>query len=131
MAKKTPIEKLDAAIMGILEDYAGEIQESLPEVAEALGKKGVQALRSESKGKFPAGTGAYAKAWKSKLFRGRLSSKVIIYNDHYALPHLLEHGHDVVDRKGRTLGHARGRSHIASVADDIVEKYEKEVLSKL
>ena len=131
MARKTPLDKLADAISDILEEYGEEVDENVGEIAEALGKKGALTLRRESKAKFPDGSGEYAQGWKSTTDQSRFSTVATIYNEHYALPHLLEHGHVIRNGTGRVYGEVPGREHIAPVADELVEAFEKEVVSKL
>lgn len=131
MAAKTPIDKLVSAISDILEEYGDEITDNIGEIAEAMGKKGVQALRQESKSKLKVHTGDYARGWKMQTEKGRLSTTVTIYNDHYSLPHLLENGHVIRNGTGRVYGEVQGREHIAPVDEELVETFEREVVSKL
>ena len=131
MARKTAIDKLTDAISGILEEYAEEIDKNVGEIAEQMGKKGAQALKSKSRETFPKGTGEYAKGWKSQVNRGRLYTTATIYNDHYSMPHLLENGHVIRNGTGRVYGEVRGHEHIAPIADEIVETFEREVVGKL
>lgn len=131
MAGKTPIDKLTRAINGILSEYADEIDDNVGEIAEAMGKQGVQALRQESKSKLKTHTGEYARGWKTQVDKGRLNTTVTIFNEHYGLPHLLEHGHVSRNGTGREYGEVPGREHIAPVADELVETFEREVMAKL
>ena len=128
---KTAIDKLTDAISGILDEYADDIDGSVNEIAVELGKKGVQALRSESRTKLKPRTGEYAKGWKSVADRGRQNTVVTIYNEHYSLPHLLENGHVIRNGTGRVYGTVPGREHIAPVADKLVETFEREVVSRI
>lgn len=131
MARNTPIEKLNEAISSILNEYADNVGENVDRITEEIGKKGAQALRKESQEKLTAHTGKYAGGWKAKVDKGRLCTTATIYNDHYSLPHLLEHGH--VSRNGtkRIFGQVPGYEHIKPVADDLIESFEREVLDKL
>ena len=131
MAGKTPIDKLSDAIEAILEEYADDIDGNVGAIAEAMGKKGVQVLRQESRRQFPKGSGEYAKGWKAQANRRRLSTTVTIYNEHYGLPHLLEHGHVVRNGTDRVYPSTIGREHIKPVADELVENFEQEVADKL
>lgn len=128
---KTPIDKLSDAISGILNDYVEEIGDNVGEIAVELGKKGVKTLKQQSRAEFPKGTGEYAKGWKSQVDRGRMATTVTIYNDHYSLPHLLEHGHVIRNGTARDYGSVKGREHIKPVADKLVETFEREVVSRL
>lgn len=134
MAGKTPINKLDEAIVGIMEEYVNQVNKDVGEVAAKLAKEGAKTLRNVSRQGFPKGSGAYAKGWKVKTTGNRYRQIVqssTIYNVHAGLPHLLEHGH--VNRNGtnRTYGKTPGHEHISPVEEKLVEAFEKEVLSKL
>lgn len=125
MAKKSPIERLQAEVSAILEEYGEEVAEHLDEVTKDIGKKGAKALRSSSKGSF-GGSGKYARGWTYEVEESRLGTTVTIYNRIPGLPHLLENGH--AKRGG---GRVPGRSHIAPVEAELIETYEKEVASRL
>ena len=125
MAKKSPIERLQADVSAILEEYGEEVAEHLDEVTKDIGKKGAKALRSSSSGSF-GGSGKYARGWTYEVEEGRLGTTVTIYNRTPGLPHLLENGH--AKRGG---GRVPGRSHIAPVEAELIDAYEKEVASRL
>ena len=125
MAKKSPIERLQAEVSAILEEYGDEVAENLDEITKEVGKKGAKALRSSSKGSF-GGSGKYARGWTYEVEESRLGTTVTIYNRTPGLPHLLENGH--AKRGG---GRVPGRSHIAPVEAELIEMYEKEVASKI
>ena len=131
MARATPLDQLNKAIGDILSGYGEEITDNVAEVAVRLGKAGVRTLKRESRSKLNVKTGKYAKGWKMQTEQGRMSTKVTIYNDHYSLPHLLEHGHVIRNGTGRVYGEVKGREHIEPVADELVETFEREVLDKL
>ncbi len=131
MARKTAMDKLSDAIADILNEYADEVGEHVAEAAEAMGKKGVQALRAQSKEKLKTHTGKYAKGWKVSVDKGRLQTTATIYNDHYSLPHLLEHGHVTRNGTGRVYPQTPAHEHIAPVAEELVDSFEREVLKKL
>ena len=131
MPRKTPIDKLADAISDILEEYAGEIEDNVEEIVEQLGKKGAQAMRAKSREAFPRGTGEYAKGWKSQVNRERLHTTAVIYNDHPALPHLLEYGHVTRNGTGRVFPDTPAHEHIAPVAEELGNTFEREVLNRL
>lgn len=131
MAKYTALEKLDSAISKILYDYADEIEDNVGEIAVEMGTKGAQALRQKAREAFPKGSGEYAKGWKSQAEQGRVGKTATIYNDHYSLPHLLEHGHATRNGTGRTYPQTPAHEHIAPVAEELTETFEREVLNKL
>lgn len=125
MSKLTPIDRLQAEVSAILEEYGDEVAENLDEITKEVGKKGAKALRSSSKGSF-GGSGKYARGWTYEVEESRLGTTVTLYNRTPGLPHLLENGH--AKRGG---GRVAGRSHIAPVEAKLIESYEKEVASKI
>ncbi|MBR2697951.1 MAG: HK97 gp10 family phage protein [Clostridia bacterium] len=130
-ARKTPVEKLNSAIIDILSEYEADIQGNLERIVPEIGKKGVQALKAEARKKLNQDTGEYVKSWKYQVNKQRLSTTVTIYNDHPGLPHLLEYGHVTRNGTKRTFPPTPAHPHIAPVADELVETFEREVVSKL
>ena len=126
---KTAISKLDDAITKILSEYAGHVAENVGEIAADMGRKGVQALKQKSRE--TVNGSEYAKGWKSQTETTRTGTTAIIYNDHPGLPHLLEYGHVTRNGTGRTFPRTPAHEHIAPVADELAEAFEREVLSKL
>lgn len=125
MNQKIKIDELGKAIQDIIDDYSEQAKEVVEETLPKVGKKAVNELKKRS----PKKTGRYAKGWKSKVEKDRLTSKVIVYNkDRYQLTHLLEKGH--ANRDG---GRTNGIPHIKPTEDDAVDnaiKMIKEGLSK-
>lgn len=131
MARRTPVDQLNTAIAGILAQYGDDVQANVGKIAEEMGKKGVQALKRNSKATFPRGTGKYAAGWKKKVEKDRLKTVVTIYNDHPALPHLLEYGHVTRNGTGRTFPRTPGHPHIKPVEEELVRAFEREVVDRL
>jgi len=132
MARKTPVDQLNKAIMDILTEYGDDVTGNMGKIVETMGKKGKQALRKESRRALKTDTGNYAKGWQVKIEKGRLKTTATIYNDHPALPHLLEYGHEVKNKKnGPVIGQAAPHPHIEPVEKELVETFEREVLKKL
>lgn len=135
MARKTPVDKLNSAISDILTEYAGEVSESVNEITKEVGKKGAQAVRQQAQQTFPVEnreiTGDYAKGWKVQITESRTGTSAVIYNKHPGLPHLLEYGHVTRNGTGRTFPRTPAHEHIAPVAEEIAQTFEKEVLAKL
>lgn len=132
MARKTPVDQLNKAIMDMLTEYGDDVTGNLGKIVETMGKKGKQALRKESRRALKTDTGNYAKGWQVKIEKGRLKTTATIYNDHPALPHLLEYGHEVKNKKnGPVIGQAAPHPHIEPVEKELVETFEREVLKKL
>lgn len=107
-----------AAVQKILEDYKDGIIVGTDELVKKLSQKGAKQVKSNSN----FGTGAYAKGWKSKVEKTRLSTTGIIYNEKSGLPHLLENGHAL-----RNGGRVAGRTHIAPVEEELVKEFEQAV----
>ena len=136
MARKTAIDKLNETIAGMLAEYGEDVTKNVDEIAERIGKEGVKALRRKSRETFPVRkgrktTGNYAKGWKMQVEKERLKTTVILYNDHPALPHLLEHGHVTRNGTGRVFSKTPAHEHIAPVEQELVETFQREVVSKL
>lgn len=124
-SKKVPVDKLDAAIKGILRDYGNEIAGSMNEAVKKVTREGVKTLKAESRQKFKTHSDQkpYYRGWTSRVETGKRSAQGVIYNkDVPGLPHLLEYGH--ANRGG---GRTPGRVHIQPVNDKIVESFLKEV----
>lgn len=126
MAKKTPIDKLQAVIADTLDEYGEEVDRNMTEAVKAVAKAGATALRQSSKQTF-GGTGEYASGWTAAVDEGRLSTSAVIYNSKVpGLPHLLEHGH--AKRGG---GRVEGRKHIEPVEEQIINEFQAEVEKRL
>lgn len=131
MARKTPLEQLSTAIGDILTEYAEDIGQNVGQIAEEMGRKGVQALRKQSKSALDTGSGDYARGWKSDVERTRTGTTVTIYNAQSGLPHLLEHGHVTRNGTGRVYPSTPAHEHIAPVEQELVETFQREVVDKL
>lgn len=115
MAKKTPIERFQAAAEEILKEYEEGVGDRMGEVIQKVMKEGTKAVKANSKSTF-GGTGFYASGWTNKYEGGRVSKQGTIYNEHAGLPHLLENGH--ANRGG---GRTAGRPHIKPVEDEVFQ----------
>lgn len=125
MAKKVPIDNLRASCAKILAEYGEGLQTDLNDVVKDMTKKGVQAVKGNSRSMF-GGTGKYANGWTSQVETGRMSAQGTIYNKIPGLPHLLENGH--ANRGG---GRTPGRAHIKPVEEELVKQFEQGVKQKL
>lgn len=130
-SRKIPVEKLDEAVNKILSEYQDSIEENLDIITKEMGQKGASALRQQAKKTFEEHTGEYAKGWKYDFRKTRRYAKTTIYNDHYSMPHLLEHDHVIRNGTQRVYGTVKGREHIKTIADELVSKFQEEVISKL
>jgi hypothetical protein len=121
MAKKTPIERFEAELQQILEEYGAEVSEGTAEAVKEITQKTAKAVRGNARGSF-GGKGAYAKAWTFEVEEGRLKNTGIVYNRMPGLPHLLEKGH--AKRGG---GRVPGRAHIAPAEEEAIEAIQKAI----
>lgn len=131
MARKTAIEQFAKDLGKILTEYEDDVKGNMTEIITQSAKKGAQALRRASKQATETHTGDYYKGWTSQVNKGRLSTTAVIFNNHPALPHLLEYGHVTRNGTGRTFPPTPGREHIAPIAEEIEQTVVKEVLNKL
>lgn len=132
MTRKTPIDRMNKAIMDELNKYGDDIQANLDAITKKAGAEGAKALRRKSKSVFPGGSGEYASGWKYEFRKTRRYAKTTVFNEHYSLPHLLEHPHTIKNQKnGPVYGQTAPHVHIKPVEEELVDTYEREVLRKL
>lgn len=123
--KKVTLDNLGSEIKKILDEYEGEVLESLDVVTEKITKKGALALKNESLSKFPDSKKhkkRYGSDWTQKKDKKRLYTKGIIYSRQPGLPHLLENGH-----ASPNGGRVPGRAHIAPIEEVLIREFESEV----
>lgn len=116
---------LDIQINKILTEFAEEIQTSTNEIALKLAKAGAKQINANAAGTF-GGAGKYAKSWTVTEEKSRTGNNVTIHSTMPGLPHLLEHGH-----ASRYGGRVSGRAHIQPVEEELVKKYQKEVIDAI
>ena len=121
---RTPIEKLDKAIMGVLDEYSDDVKSNISIVVKRLAKSGASAVNSSAK-KVVRGK-KYVRSWTSDVQETRFGTFGVIYSKKAGLAHLLEHGHAL-----RNGGRTAAREHIKPVEEDLVKKFEKEIVQKL
>ena len=132
MAKvKIKADNFSKEVSRILDEYEGDVTDNLKEITKNVAKSGATAIRNEANEKFrdvQLKKGRYGSGWTSTITKdARLYTIVTIHNVKYpGLPHLLENGH--LNRNG---SRTPGRPHIAPVENQITEKFEKEVVTKL
>lgn len=133
-SSKVTLDGLEDAVKGILAEYGKEVRDNLDVIVKDVTKKGVAALKSESRSAFGQSSRRkkkYANTWTSTFVTGRTSMQGTIYNTQAGLPHLLENGHVSRNGTGRTFGRVPGREHISKVEDELVRLIESEVKSRL
>lgn len=134
MAKKLTADMLGDAIKDILDGYANEVSANLGDITKEVTKKGVAALKTESRntfGQVAKRRKKYANTWTSRTETGRISAQGVIYNTQAGLPHLLEHGHVSRNGTGRSYGQVAGREHIAKVENQLIENFQRELQNRL
>ena len=130
MPKKTPIDKLADAVSDILSEYGDDVQGTLDIITKRMGSKGVSALKQQSRAKLKVQANSkYVNGWKYEFRKVKRYAKTTIFNEHYSLPHLLEHGHAL--RGGGRSGFVEGREHIAPVETKVIEQFERELINDI
>lgn len=125
MAKKITVDQLGSEIQKILDEYSGNVIKNLPEITQAVGKKGVTALKNSTKA--TVNGNKYWKGWTSQTERTRMGAKVTLYNGKLpGLAHLLEHGH--AKRNG---GRTKPYVHITPVEKKLMEEYERKIVDDI
>ena len=124
MAQKVEVDKIEAAITKALKKYGDDIQSNLDAITKSVARAGARELQQKSASTFNGEK--YQKGWKVQINQSRTGTTATIYNQRPGLPHLLEHGH--AKRNG---GRVAGRPHIAPVEEELIDKFEKEIVAKL
>ena len=92
-----------------------------------VAKETVQKLKNTS----PRKAGDYAKGWKVSKKRAKGLTTLIVHNaTNYQLTHLLENGHDIVNKKGR-YGVSRPIKHIGPAEEWASEELPRKIMEDL
>lgn len=116
---------LETEINKILEKYADDLKTDMDTVAKKLAKLGAKKLSSNAASTF-GGSGKYAASWTVTEEKSRTGPNIVIHSTMPGLPHLLEHGH-----ASRYGGRVSGRAHIAPVEEELVKKFQEEVIDAI
>ena len=117
---------LSDEVQKILKQYGDDVAENLQEITVSVAKATAKKLNRVSKQKI-GGTGYYSKGWGVTEEHSRIRKTAVVHHKtEPGLPHLLEYGH--IATNGKRVGQ---REHIADVEREVLEEYQKEVLSKL
>lgn len=121
---KVSIGNLGKAIQGLLDEYGDEAFEIVSEATEKYTKEALKEVKKAS----PVDTGRYKKGWRKEITKGRMTISGAVFNktDYYKT-HLLENGHA---RRGGGR-EVPAKVHISPVNESIIDKFEKEIKSKL
>ena len=122
---KVSIDNVADAITDILDEYSGNIELAMKDTIKKEGKEAVKELRATS----PHRTGKYAKGWTSKVtLDSSAKTEVVVHNKtEYRLAHLLENGHAMVTKGGRTVGFVQGQPHIKKVEEKATAELEAKI----
>ncbi len=102
---------ISKSLKAILDEYGEEIRGELSLAVADTTKATLTELKSLS----PVKTGSYRKGWRSKIEQTRWGTvNASIYNEtDWQLTHLLNDGHDYVDRNGQRIeDYVKGDGHI-------------------
>lgn len=128
---KINIDKLELEVARTLDKYAVMTSEVAKEVVEQTAKDTVARLKELS----PKDRGNYAKTWKydkSQIRRGLWRFSTVVYNDkNYRLTHLLEYGHDIVNKNGDKKGRTTAQPHIAKAEEIALEEMTNNMIDAL
>lgn len=105
MPKTVSIDNFGKAIEEVLEEYGDNVNLALKDEVLTTGKRAVRELKNTSQTK----TGDYRKGWAYKKTEENATSLVVTVHNRtdYQLTHLLEHGHAMVLKGGRTPANGR------------------------
>lgn len=110
----------DSLVSKILAEYGDEVKQSAAEIAKELAKLGAKQINANA-GVFNGNK--YKKSWTVSSEKKRFGDSNVIHSTMPGLPHLLENGH-----ASRNGGRVEGTAHIAPVEEELVKKYQKEVI---
>ena len=111
--------QIDKAIKAALEEFEGEVMDTMAEIVPDLLKDAQKQLKKAS----PQRSGEYAKGWKVQTEKTRTGVSGVLYNAKKpGLTHLLENGH--AKRGG---GRTTPQEHIAPVNDWVADEAVKRI----
>lgn len=127
MARKVPLDRLQASIDKILKEYGESVYKDTAKLTKEFAKKGATAVKQEAQSRGWGEHTGYAQGWTSTFEQGRLSAQGIIHNKKVpGLPHLLENGHAL-----RGGGRTAARPHIKPVEEKVSEEFYKAVVESI
>lgn len=118
----------DKEIQDALKAYSESVYDVFAEVSQEVAKEAVKKLKATSPKREGKSKHTYARNWKYKQDKNRISAKAIIYGGKptYRLAHLLEYGH--AKRGG---GRVSGIEHIKPVEEwadnEVVERIVQKI----
>lgn len=109
-------------ISDLLNDYVAAVNKDVDEAARETAEEACATLKATS----PVRKGKYKRGWKMK----KLSGSYVIYNTHYQLTHLLEHGHDIVSH-GQKKGRTKAQPHVKPAKEKALQDFENKIKEKI
>lgn len=133
--KGIPLDRFQAEIDKILQEYGATIQREVGEAAKESALKGVVMLKATSPVNQDSGTkrkpGRYAKGWRVKEGGSASGKMYIVHNaTDYQLTHLLEYGHPL-KKGGRQYGYAKAYPHIKAAEDYMIDYFQTHVIEAI
>ena len=118
-------QTIEKQLGAILDKYSELSRETVLKCSRQAARGTAQKLRNTSPKR--AKGGEYAASWSTRKY----GKGYVVYNkEHYQLTHLLEYGHDIVNKFGE-YGRAPAHVHIKPVADEyerqFIENVEREL----
>lgn len=113
---------IGAEIARIMEAYGHDVDGKLQKVMQQTAKECAQKLNDASAIFKESGhtKTPYAGSWTST----KDGEGYTVHSKLPGLPHLLEHGHNVVSH-GKAVGFSPGKTHIAPIAEEMTQEFEK------
>lgn len=126
-------ENFSRLVIEVLNEYRDLCEENVDEAAKTAANEAVRELRTTSPmAAKHRNKNIYARGWRVKKENTTRGARYIVYNaTGYRLTHLLEHGHEVVDRNGRTHGRTGAREHIRPAEETAVQTFERLIKEKV
>lgn len=132
------VTELTKSLVEACRFQTNEIKQKVQDGIDKIGKetlKEVKKLSPVYQGAYPDGVkyrdkgqkgGTYRKGWELNSLNRNGTVRNIISNKHYSHVHLLELGHDLLDKNGEKYGYVSKREHVS-----IAQKHAEEKVDKL
>ena len=126
-------DALKTTFNSIFQQLGVQVDTAFQEAMDEVGKEAVRRLRADSPKGHGSKRGHYATGWtykKANVRKGMFSAKV--YNKNKpGLAHLLEFGHEKIDRNGDSHGVKSGNVHIQPVNDWVQSELPRRISQKM
>lgn len=130
-----PPEQFSSSINSILAEYRDAVNADVEAITKKVARDAAKNVKANIAGQGIKGTGAYKKSIKARdtVKAGNKAKSVVYAQDpHYRLTHLLEFGHAVVLKGGRTPAAGKktfveARPHWAEADRKAIAEFEKQL----